>query len=76
MEDNNIQIPEHRRTDRISYAEKGRFFKLRNILNIIFMLLAVVGMALYFFTSQTIGGIVLVVAVVVKGAECVLRLLH
>ncbi len=62
--------------ERMSYAEKGRFFKIRNILNIIFIVLAIAGMAIYFYTSHSIGGVLLVTAVIVKFIECVLRMVR
>lgn len=75
--DNNIQEqPKHRSMEKMSYAEKGRFFAIRNILNIIFIILAIVGMALFFYTSREIGGIVLIIAVFIKMVESVLRILH
>ena len=74
--ENEIQEqPRHRSTEKISYAEKGRFFIIRQILNIIFMILAIAGMALYFYVGHTIGGIILITAVIVKITECVLRII-
>lgn len=64
------------RTDKISYAEKGRFFKIRNIINIVFIILAIAGMVIYLTWSQAIGGPVLIVAIALKMIECVLRYLH
>ena len=77
MHDND-QFQEQRQRhslDRMSYAEKGRFFKLRNILNIIFIITAIAGMAMFYWKSQQIGGAMLIFAVVVKLAECVLRII-
>lgn len=70
------EMRERHEREKISYADKGRFFKLRNILNIIFMLLAIIGMVLYFYKSQEVGGVILVAAVFVKLTECVLRIMH
>lgn len=64
------------RTEKISYAEKGRFFKIRNIINIVFILLTIAGMATYMLWSTTIGGPMLIVAIALKMVECVLRYLH
>ena len=61
--------------EKMSYAEKGRFFKLRNILNIIFILVTIAGMAIFYWKNQELGGILLISAVVIKLAECVLRIL-
>ncbi len=79
MADNENEIqeqPRHRSMEKISYAEKGRFFKLRNILNIIFILLCIVGMALFFYKSREVGGTLLIAAVFIKLCECVLRIIH
>ncbi len=65
-----------RRTEKMSYAVKGRFFKLRNILNTTFILLAIIGMAIYFYSDQFIGGAILVACVFIKLAECVLRIIR
>lgn len=74
--ENEIQEqPRHRSIERMSYANKGRFFVIRNILNIAFMILAIIGMAIYFFGSHTIGGIILITAVIIKISECILRII-
>ncbi len=75
--DNNTieRAPKHRRPlEKISYAERGRFFHLRNVLNIVFILLAIAGMALFAYGSRQIGGALLIVAVVIKLVECVIRI--
>ena len=53
-----------------------RFLKHRNWLNIIFILGAVVGMAIYYFCNSTIGTIVIIVAMVFKFIECILRFIR
>lgn len=53
-----------------------RFFKVRNCLNIVFILGAIAGMAVYYFGNTTIGIIVIIIAMVLKFIECVLRLIH
>ncbi|MBP5355917.1 MAG: hypothetical protein J6Z10_03575 [Prevotella sp.] len=55
--------------------EQDKYLMLRQILNIIFMLGAVVGVLLYFYQNKTIGTIVIVVAMLFKMVECVFRLL-
>lgn len=75
MEQNSENIHKSR-TERISYAEKGRFFKLRNILNTVFIILAIAGMAIYLLWKTSIGGPLLIVAIAIKMVECVLRYLH
>jgi hypothetical protein len=47
---------------------------IRNWLNIIFMLGAVVGLCLYFFHSKELGIYVILVSMVVKFAEAALRM--
>ncbi|MBR5083600.1 MAG: hypothetical protein IKX33_03295 [Prevotella sp.] len=50
---------------------------LRNVLNIIFMIGAVIGAVLYFFTDHTTIGIYIVLgAMAVKMAECCIRMLR
>ncbi len=61
------QRPEH---------EKDHLLPLRQWLNIIFMVGALVGVAIYFFGSQTTGTIVILAAMAFKIVECSLRLLH
>lgn len=62
--------------ERMSYAERGRFFRLRNILNLVFIVLAIAGMAVYFYSSRSVGGALLIVAIVLKLVECVLRIIR
>lgn len=53
------------------------FFWIRNILNIIFMVGAVVGVIFYYFTEQeTLGIIIILTAMFFKMAECSLRIFH
>jgi len=56
--------------------KKDKFFKIRNILNIIFMIGAVVGMGFYFFGNRTIGTIIIIIAIVIKLTESSIRLTH
>ena len=53
-----------------------QYFKIRNILNIIFMIGAVVGMGFYFFGNRTIGTIIIIIAIVIKLTESSIRLIH
>lgn len=55
--------------------KQDKYLMLRQILNIIFMLGAVVGVLLYIYQNKTIGTIVIVVAMFFKMVECVFRLL-
>ena len=53
-----------------------RFLKTRNWLNVIFIIFAVAGMAVYYFSNQTVGTIVIIVGMVFKFVECILRFLR
>lgn len=68
--------------DEIRHPEMGRlhsrkpadrFFKLRNVLNVIFLLGAVAGVAVYYLHDHTVGIIVILVSMIFKMAECCLR---
>lgn len=72
IEENNIPL-RHRGEEE---QTEDKWFKLRNTLNIIFMILAVVGVCLYYFSSNTIGTYVLLVAIVIKIVECCFRFKH
>ena len=54
---------------------KDKFLKIRNILNIIFMLLGVIGVAVYFLSSHNYGTILILVGMAFKFVECSLRLI-
>ena len=51
-------------------------FTLRNILNIIFMLLAVAGVVVYLWMDSTIGTYIVLGAMAIKMVECCLRMLR
>lgn len=70
MDSQNSNIKHHRQQEKVS---QDRFLKLRNFLNIIFMIAAVVGVILYFTTHHTIGTIVILIAIVFKIIECCIR---
>ena len=53
-----------------------RYLKARNWLNIIFIVLAVAGMAVYYFSDHTVGTIVIITGMVFKFVECILRFLR
>ncbi len=56
------------------YGSRGeRFMFLRNILNIIFMLGALIGMVIYFKVDHQIGTIVILSSMLFKIVECVFR---
>lgn len=70
---NTPNIPIHPRGEETQNTDK--WFKLRNTLNIIFILGVIVGIVLYFAWSETIGTCVLLTMIVVKIIECSLRLI-
>ena len=56
---------------------KDPMFGLRNALNIIFMVLAVVGVVVYLCAdNSTIGVYIILAAMVFKMVECCIRMLH
>ena len=67
-------IRHHRNADESNNRDK--FFKIRNILNIIFMFGAIAGMLVYFSYDHSVGIIIILTAMVFKLTECCLRLLR
>ena len=57
-------------------SNKDRFFKIRNILNSIFMLGAIAGMIVYFYMNESIGAIIIFAAMALKLVECCLRMMR
>ena len=57
--------------------DKGedKYRMLRQILNILFMLGAVVGVIVYFYYGRDLGTIIILVSMAFKLAECVFRLI-
>ena len=72
METSYPQRPErrHRR------QHDDNMLKFRNVLNIIFMLMAIIGVVLYFTDYRTIGTYVLLASMAVKMVECCIRMLR
>lgn len=67
--------PQHRQRRLIDYDGRDKMLKVRNKLNIAFMLLAVIGLILWTQTEyQTASTIVLIIGVVLKIIEVCLRL--
>jgi len=52
---------------------RDRFFAVRQVLNIAFMLLAIVGVVVYLTGPFYLGVAIIMIAVVVKMAESVIR---
>ena len=76
MENQNstVRRPDHRRHRQ---ERKDRFLYIRPWLNIIFMLGAVVGVIVYFLADlTTTGTIIILVAMVFKIIECILRFIR
>ncbi|MFQ7112794.1 hypothetical protein [Hallella bergensis] len=74
MDNDNLQLNRRRRGD--DEAPRKNFLRLRNWLNLVFMIGAVAGVLLYFFADKTAGTIVILVAMVFKIVETALRFLH
>lgn len=56
--------------------EYDRFFKIRNILNIIFIILAIIGILIYTQTdTHLVAYIIIGTGMLCKFVECVLRML-
>ena len=66
MAKNNLQLS----------SNQDKFLKIRNVLNIIFMAGAIVGILLYFYTDRTVGTITILSAIVFKMIESILRFFH
>ena len=62
--------------DNTSDRSNDRFLKARNRLNVIFIIFAVAGMAVYYFSNHTVGTIVVIVGIGFKFVECILRVLR
>jgi len=71
METGNDFLPRRHRGEP---ERKDNHLALRNVLNVIFMLLAIVGAAVYYWSDHTTGAIILLVAVVFKIVESALRI--
>lgn len=67
--------PHHRQRRLIAYGNDDNTIKLRNRLNILFMILAIVGLVLWTQTEQqTLAIIILLIGVALKIAEVCIRL--
>lgn len=73
----NTQDQQPRRRSHRRPASEDPFFGLRNVLNIIFMVLAVIGVIVYLVADNTTTGVYIIIgAIVIKMVECCLRMLH
>ncbi len=72
-----VRRPDHRMHHTNPMYRRGRFFKLRNTLNLLFMVLAVAGFAAYMLTeAKTAGMVLMLVGVVLKMVEVGIRMFH
>jgi hypothetical protein len=62
----------HRRPDK----DQDQFWPIRNVLNIIFIIGAVIGVSVYFFANTTIGTFIVLGSMVFKIAETILRFIR
>lgn len=53
--------------------DRDKFFMLRQIFNVIFIIGAIVGCFFYIKVNEMMGGILIIIAMAFKMAECVLR---
>ncbi|WP_024990508.1 hypothetical protein [Segatella albensis] len=78
IQESEVVRPHHRQKRLISYQGKNdSTIVIRNWLNIIFMVLAIGGVATYMWTSyKTVAFVILLIAVVFKIIEVAIRLFH
>lgn len=72
MSTDNTMPRRHRREEKA----EPKYLRLRNILNLIFMVGAVVGVIIYLFGNTIVGTVIILAAMVFKIAECCLRFIH
>lgn len=54
--------------------DRGRFFKVRNTLNIVFLIGAVIGLYFYFFENEETGKVIILASIFIKFIERILRI--
>lgn len=74
MDNGNTQLQRRRRGP--ENARRDDSIRLRNWLNLIFMVGALAGILIYFFGDRTTGSVVILVAMVFKIIESAIRFLH
>lgn len=73
LDDSAVKRPvRHHRRD----AQSDKYFKIRNILNIIFMIGALAGVLVLYFYDKTVGTVIILVSMVLKMTECCFRLMR
>lgn len=70
--DETLHRPQHHKMTNKSAG----FVRLRNVLNIVFMVLAVVGCIVYALSDELIGTIIILTAMAFKIVECIFRFIH
>lgn len=73
INENPVEEPSVRRHHRKPEKERGKFFLLRQILNVIFMLVAVAGCVVYVKVDYRMGAVIIIIGMAFKMAECALR---
>lgn len=71
----NLNQP-RRKHRRPTSSDSDPLFTFRNILNIIFMLLAIAGVVVYVWVDNTMGTYIVLGAMAIKMVECCLRMLR
>jgi hypothetical protein len=71
--DDNTQIEHKSRLE--PFKTKGQYPVLRNWLNAIFMVGALIGVGVFYFSDNTVGTIIILASMVFKIIECGLRFL-
>ena len=73
IEDHHDSIPRRKRNTLKQEKRRDPLLPIRNILNIIFMLLAIIGVVVYLTKQTDTGTIIVLVAMGFKMVECILR---
>ena len=71
-QESNLNVPRHHYRKDVP----DKFLKLRNVLNLIFMLGAIVGVAVYLLSDQDTGIYIIMGSMAFKVVECTLRFIH
>lgn len=74
MDNDNSYLPHNRRGEHQEQSAGRNHLRLRNVLNVMFMLLAVIGLIVYWRSDQTVGAVIILVGVVFKIVESALRI--
>lgn len=61
--------------EKIHYSERGQLFWLRNLLNILFIVTAIAGVAVYLLQDKTTGTYIVLGAMGIKIIETSLRIM-